>query len=150
METNRISMGKRIAIFENDPHLCEALVLFLRVKGWSVETFGSGEESAGVANWGDFMAVVCDFLLPGEDGLSVLRRVRKASETVVTVLITADSGGDVSANAESAGVNRILFKPFTTRDFEESLQTLTRNHSRRRSDALTPLNDPGALDPAGR
>ena len=110
METNLVPVGTRIAIIEDDVPLREALALFLRVKGWSVDTFGSGEESAGVGNWEEYTVVICDFSLPREDGLSVLRRVREASDKVVTVLITAFSDGDISARAESAGVDRILFQ----------------------------------------
>lgn len=136
MDTNQAPAGARAAIIEDDVPLREALVLFLRVKGWSVDTFGSGEESAGVANWEDFTVVICDFSLPREDGLSVLRRVREASDKVVTVLIAGDSGGDLSARAESAGVDRVLFKPISTMELVGSLGPLTQNRSGRRSMAL--------------
>jgi DNA-binding response OmpR family regulator len=136
MDTNQAPAGARAAIIEDDVPLREALVLFLRVKGWAVDTFGSGEESAGVANWEDFTVVICDFSLPREDGLSVLRRVREASDKVVTVLIAGDSGGDLSARAESAGVDRVLFKPISTMELVESLGALTQNRSGRRSMAL--------------
>ncbi|TRZ97372.1 MAG: response regulator [Deltaproteobacteria bacterium] len=133
---NQAPAGARAAIFEDDLPLRDALVLFLRVKGWTVDTFGSGEESAGVANWDDFTVVICDNSLPREDGLSVLRRVREASDKVVTVLIAGHSGGDLSARAESAGVDRILFKPISTMELVESLGALTGNRSGRRSMAL--------------
>ena len=132
--------GGRIAIIEGDVPLREALVLFLRVKGWSVEPFGSGEESAGIVNWGAFAVVICDFSLPREDGLSVLRRVREASDSVATVLITAYPGDDFLAHAESAGVDRILFKPFSTMELMESLEAMTENGSSRRSMAVASLH----------
>jgi len=121
METKTVSGGGRVAIIENDVPLREALVLFLRVKGWSVEPFGNGEESAGGVNWGEYTVVICDLSLPREDGLSVLRRVREVSDKVVTVLITTYPGGDISSKAASAGVDRILFKPFSTMELVESL-----------------------------
>jgi len=123
--------GGRIAIIEGDVPLREALVLFLRVKGWSVEPFGSGEESAGIVNWGAFAVVICDFSLPREDGLSVLRRVREASDKVVTVLITSWHRGDISVQAGLAGVDRILIKPFSTTELVESLGALAENRSGR-------------------
>jgi len=136
METNQAPAGGRIAVIEDDVPLRDALVLFLRVKGWSVDVFVSGEESAGVVNWGDFSVVICDSSLPREDGLSVLRRVREASDAVTTVLITPYPGGDISALAESAGVDRILHKPFSTMELVESLGGLAENRSRRRSVTL--------------
>ena len=133
MEPKWVPAGGRVAIIEDDVPLRDALVLFLRVKGWTVDTFGSGEESAGVANWGEYAVVICDSYLPREDGLSVLRRVREASDEVVTVLVTAYPGGDIPAQAASAGVDRILFKPFSTMELVESLGALTENRSGRRS-----------------
>jgi len=133
METNPVPAGARVALIENDGPLREALVLFLRVKGWSVDTFGSGEESAGVVSWGEYAVVICNFSLPREDGLSVLRRVREASDKVVTVLITSYPGGGIPAKAESAGVDRVLFKPLSTMELVESLGALTENRSGRKS-----------------
>ena len=133
METKRVPAGKRVAIIEDDIPLREALVLFLRVNGWWVDSFGSGEESGGVVNWGEYSVVICDLSLPREDGLSVLRRVREVSDKVVTVLITTYPGGDISAKAASAGVDRILFKPFSTMELLESLGARTENRSGRRS-----------------
>jgi DNA-binding response OmpR family regulator len=133
METKPLHVGAKVAIIEDDVPLREALVLFLRVKGWSVDTFGSGGELAGVVNWGEYAVVICDLSLPGEDGLSVLRRVREVSEKTVTVLITTYPGGDVPARAASAGVDRILFKPFSTMELVESLGALTEIRSGRGS-----------------
>ena len=140
METKQVPAKAKAAIIEDDVPLREALVLFLQVKGWSVDTFGSGEESAGVVNWGEYTVVICDFSLPREDGLSVLRRVREVSERVVTVLITTYPGGDISAQAESAGVDRILFKPFSTMELVESLEALAENRSGRSSVDLTSVS----------
>jgi DNA-binding response OmpR family regulator len=133
METNPVPKGASVALIEDDGPLREALVLFLRVKGWSVDTFGSGEESAGVVSWGEYAVVICNFSLPRENGLSVLRRVREASDKVVTVLITSYPGSGILEQAESAGVDRVLFMPLSTMELVESLGALTENRSGRRS-----------------
>ncbi|MBP2685826.1 MAG: DNA-binding response regulator [Deltaproteobacteria bacterium] len=139
METKRVPAGKRVAIIEDDIPLCEALVLFLRVKGWTVDSFGSGEETAGVANWGEYAVVICDLYLPREDGLSILRRVREASDEVVTVLVTAYPGGDIPAQAASAGVDRFLYKPFSSMELVESLGALTENRAGRNALELNSI-----------
>ena len=139
METKRVPAGKRVAIIEDDIPLREALILFLRVKGWTVDTFGSGEETAGVANWGEYAVVICDLYLPREDGLSLLRRVREASDEVVTVLVTAYPGNDIPAQAASAGVDRYLYKPFSTMELVESLGVLTEKRAGRRALELTSI-----------
>ena len=139
METKRVPARGRVAIIEDDVPLREALVLFLRVKGWTVDTFGSGEGTAGVANWGEYAVVICDLYLPRENGLSLLRRVREASDEVVTVLVTAYPGGDIPAQAASAGIDRFLYKPFSTMELVESLGALTENRAGRRALELTSI-----------
>ena len=139
MEMKRVPAGKRVAIIEDDIPLREALILFLRVKGWTVDTFGSGEETAGVANWGEYAVVICDLYLPREDGLSLLRRIREASDEVVTVLVTAYPGNDIPAQAASAGVDRYLYKPFSTMELVESLGALTEKRAGRRALELTSI-----------
>ena len=139
METKRVPAGKRVAIIEDDIPLREALILFLRVKGWTVDTFGSGEETAGVANWGEYAVVICDLYLPREDGLSLLRRVREASDEVVTVLVTAYPGNDIPAQAASAGVDRFLYKPFSSMELVESLGALTENRAGRNALELNSI-----------
>jgi DNA-binding response OmpR family regulator len=135
METYQAPAGARIAIIEDDKSLRDALAAFLRVKGWLVDTFESGEESLRAVNWDDFTAVISDFVLGRENGLSVLRRVMDASDKIVTVLITSYPGGNVSAQAKAAGVERILCKPFSTMELVESLAAPTKNKSSRRSAA---------------
>jgi len=135
--------GVRIAIVEDDMPLRESLAFFFRAKGYHVETFGCAEDAAGIGGRDDFDAVICDYLLPGDDGLSVLRHVREGAGKAVTVLITAYSGVDVSRLAESACVDRILFKPFSTSELEDTLKALAESPSGP-AGAVGPLRDPAS------
>mgnify|MGYP001488239482 CR=1 FL=1 len=116
--------GTRLAIVEDDMMLRESLAAFFRAKGCYVETFGSAEDAKAIEGRKDLDAVISDYLLPGDDGLSVLRRVREASPNVITILITSYPGSGIAVRAESAGADRILLKPFSTKELEESLHTL--------------------------
>ncbi len=116
--------GTRVAIVEDDMMLRESLAAFFRAKGCHVETFCSAKDAEAIKGRKDIDAVISDYLLPGDDGFSVLRRVREASRNVITILITGYPGSDIAVQAESAGVDRILLKPFSTEELEESLRTL--------------------------
>lgn len=116
--------GRRVAIVEDDRMLRESLAAFFRAKGCHVETFCSAEDAGAIEGGKDLDAVITDHFLPGDDGLSVLRRVRESSRNVVTILITGYPGSNVAVQAGSAGVDRILLKPFSTEELEESLRTL--------------------------
>ncbi|MBI5342484.1 MAG: response regulator [Deltaproteobacteria bacterium] len=113
--------GTRIAIIEDDALLRESLALFLRVRRCRVETFGSAEEAGEAAMPGRFDIVISDYLLPGEDGLSFLRRVRGGSKNTGTMLITAHARIEVPREAQGAGIDSFLMKPFSTKDLESAL-----------------------------
>ena len=116
--------GIRIAIIEDDASLRESLSIFLRVKGFRVETFGSAEEAVDAAKPGRFDIVISDYLLPGEDGLSLLCRVREGSGGAGTVLITAHMREAVRNGARAAGIDNFLLKPFSADELEAALRRI--------------------------
>jgi DNA-binding response OmpR family regulator len=117
--------GVRIAIVEDDAPLRESLALFLQVKGCLVETFGSAEDAGDVRKLGGFGVLISDFLLPKEDGISLLRRVREASKTVITVLVTAHGNRDFPEETRLAGIDGYIAKPFSTEELVDVLLRLT-------------------------
>ena len=114
--------GLCIAVIEDDPLLLDSLALFLQVNGCRVESFGRAEEFCKSGSFRRFDVVICDYLLPGENGASVLRRVREESKTVFTILITAYRGKELPEEAERAGVDVTIRKPFSTADLEDTLR----------------------------
>lgn len=119
-----MSTGKRVAVVEDDQLLCDSLALFLRVKGCEVETFGSAKEARDAGSFRRFDVVISDFLLPGENGIALLRRVREESETAITILITAYRGKELPEEASRSGVVAVLYKPFSKVELEDTLQRL--------------------------
>jgi DNA-binding response OmpR family regulator len=116
--------GIHVAIVEDDTLLRGSLALFLRVKGCRVETFGSAEEAGDAGKLGGFGVVISDLMLPGEDGLSLLRRVHAASKTVKTVLVTAHGNKGFPEEAMQAGIDGYIAKPFATEELEGMLLRL--------------------------
>jgi len=117
--------GIRVAIVEDDTSLRVSFALFLRVKGCRVETFGSAEEAGDARTLGEFGIVISDFLLPGEDGISLLRRVREASKTVITILVTPPGNRDFPEETRRAGIDACVAKPISSEALEGVLLRLT-------------------------
>ena len=117
--------GERVAIVEDDTSLRVSFALFLRVKGCRVETFGCAEEAGDARTLGEFGIVISDFLLPGEDGISLLRRVREASKTVITILVTAHGNRDFPEETRRAGIDACVAKPISSEALEGVLLRLT-------------------------
>lgn len=118
VETPDALSGVQVAFVEDDNLLRESLAIFLRIKGCRVETFSSAEETGGAGKLCGFDIVISDFLLPGEDGISLLRKVREASKVVKTVLISGYGNKDFPEETRRAGIDAYISKPFSTEDLE--------------------------------
>jgi two-component system OmpR family response regulator len=112
--------GMRIAIIEDDALLRSSLALFLRARGGRVETYACAEEAGNGVIQGGFDLVISNYLLPGENGLSFLRKIRESTEKTGTVLTAAYAGRNVQKEA-LAGIDSFLVKPFSTKELEEAL-----------------------------
>jgi len=117
-------VGAKIAIIEDDALLCRSMALFLQVRGARVVTYGSAEEAGDAVLRGGFDLVISGFRLPGESGLSFLRRLREASATAGTVLIVSREGKDLPKEAADAGIDNFLAKPFSTKELEVAISRI--------------------------
>ena len=82
-------MSTRILVIDDDPGIRRVLERGLQYEGYLVETAGDGE--AGVRALRDRTPdlVILDVMLPGVDGIEVLRRVRQAGDAVPVILLIA-------------------------------------------------------------
>ncbi|MBE2213155.1 MAG: response regulator transcription factor [Opitutaceae bacterium] len=109
----------------------------LEEQGWTVEVAHDGNDALTLAGSRHFDALVLDIMLPGRDGLSVLRRLREEKNTVPVVLLTAR--GDVRERVEGLelGADDYLPKPFSMLELVARLKAVWR---RRTGDGLNVLS----------
>ena len=73
-------MTNRILIIEDEEKIARFIELELIHEGYEVEKCGDGRTGLELAEGGDFSLVLLDIMLPGLNGLEVLRRLRKNSD----------------------------------------------------------------------
>lgn len=112
-QTNR----KRILIIEDDPHIAQGLELNLSLQGYEIAVAGSGPE--GLRMWKEFNPhmIVLDIMLPGLDGLSVLRHVRLEQQRLPVLILSAKGDPDDRVRGLSCGSDDYLSKPFNLEEF---------------------------------
>ena len=109
---------KRILIAEDEPRIASFLEKGLRANGFTTAVAGDGDEALLRARSGDFDLLVLDIGLPGRDGFSVLRELRRGDSRLPVVILTARDGvADTVAGLEG-GADDYVTKPFR---FEELL-----------------------------
>ncbi|MGB7552010.1 MAG: response regulator, partial [Chromatiaceae bacterium] len=120
----------RILVVDDDPALRDLLAEYLTVNGLTVETVcdGAAMRRACVQEMPD--AIVLDLMLPGEDGLSLVRELRTHSRVPILMLSARGEEIDRVVGLE-VGADDYLAKPFSPRELLARLHALVR---RARSD----------------
>ena len=108
---------KRILIIEDDAHIALGLKLNLTLQGYEVAIAGNG--SGGLRLWkeGNPHLIVLDIMLPGLDGLSVLRHIRLEDERLPILILSAKGEADDRVKGFSCGADDYLAKPFQLEEF---------------------------------
>jgi DNA-binding response OmpR family regulator len=123
----------RILIVEDDLALQRIIVKRLRETGYIVKACATGTDRLGYASSADFDAIVLDVMLPGIDGLSILRTLRAQNRQVGILLLTARDSIEDRVTGLDAGADDYLVKPFAFEELLARLRTLLR-----RPNAATP------------
>jgi len=104
---------QRILVVDDDPAITSVLKRGLSYEGFAVDTAASGTEALATARERDPHLVILDIMMPGLDGLEVLRRLRAADPRLPILLLTArDAPADQVAGLER-GADDYVVKPFT-------------------------------------
>ncbi|HHB89704.1 MAG TPA: response regulator transcription factor [Anaerolineae bacterium] len=115
----------RLLIIEDDEDLRRALKMSLRQQGYQVETAGTGPKGLKKARAQGYDLIILDLMLPGLDGLSLVRALRQTSQTPVLILTARSSEIDKIIGLES-GADDYLTKPFSLGELVARIRALLR------------------------
>lgn len=116
----------RILMVEDDTALCEALRPALEAAGFHTDFCHSGTDGLALLKSGAYDVCVLDRMLPGLDGLNILRASRSNGITTPVLMLTALSGIRERVDGLDAGADDYLAKPFDTRELLARLRALSR------------------------
>jgi two-component system response regulator MprA len=102
----------RILVIDDDPATTSILKRSLTFEGFAVDVAGSGEEGLARARERYPDLVVLDLMIPGIDGLEVLRRLRAADEQLPVLLLTAKDAAANQVEGFERGADDYVVKPF--------------------------------------
>lgn len=105
---------KTIYVVEDDASIAELIAYALRGEGFTVKTFERGELFLAALSEGLPALTLLDIMLPGLDGLSILRRLRENARTagVPVILLTAKSSEYDKVVGLDSGADDYIAKPF--------------------------------------
>jgi DNA-binding NtrC family response regulator len=116
----------RILIAEDDPNLREALVSYLREKGYAVDLARHGGEALNLIRRHDYPLILTDLVMPEADGLEVLRAARQRNPAALVVIMTGHASLTSALQATREGAYDYLRKPFNLQEIEVAVDNAAR------------------------
>lgn len=116
----------RILVVEDERKIADLVRKALEATGFVVETCGNGDDALVWAQRSAFDAVVLDIMVPGRDGLSVLRQLRASGNATPVLLLTARSSLDERIEGLNLGADDYLPKPFYTEELVARINAILR------------------------
>lgn len=130
----------RILIVEDEPQLARFVQLELMHEEYEVVVSGDGREGLTLAEGGGFDLILLDIMLPGLNGLEVLRRLRKTDENTPVIMLTARDSVMDKVSGLDMGADDYITKPFAIEELLARIRVTLRQH-KAASAAASPASD---------
>ena len=120
----------RALVVDDEPMLADMLRMALRNEGWDTRVANDGQTALKLARETPPDVVVLDIMMPGIDGLTVLRRLREAGNDCPVLLLTAKDAVEDRVAGLTAGGDDYVTKPFSLEEVMARLRGLVRRSLR--------------------
>lgn len=137
MERSKKETSMKVLVVEDEEKLASLMEKGLRAEGIEIERTGSGREALDRIEKGKFDAVLLDVMIHDLDGISVLKRVRRAGLRVPILLVTARDAREERIEGLDAGADDYIVKPFFLDELVARLNAVLRRSVGQGLDILT-------------
>jgi len=119
-------MPLKILLVEDDTEMANHILHALREHGHDVEVSRDGHAGLARARSGEHAALIVDRMLPGLDGLSLMRQLRSEASRIPVLFLTTMNGLDDRVEGLEAGADDYLAKPFAFAELLARVNAITR------------------------
>ena len=127
----------RILIAEDDPKLLKSLVHIFELNHYAVDGVDNGIDAFDFASTDEYDGLVLDIMMPGMDGMTLLKKLRASGITVPALFLTARTEIDQRIEGLDAGADDYLSKPFSTGELLARVRAMLRRKENFTPDMLT-------------
>ena len=126
----------RVLFIEDYEPLQKSLARGLREAGFAVDVTGDGQEGLWHATSHEYDVIILDLMLPGMDGLSVLKQLRDAGKQTHVLILTARGETADRVRGLELGADDYLAKPFAFEELLARVRALLRREYKRKNPLL--------------
>src|SRR5262245_7743131 len=132
MDASRPKTAARVLLVEDDSNIRELVELHLQLEGLTVVSKSDGNDALALARSDTFELIVLDLMLPGLDGVTLCRAIRRDSRNtdVPILMLTARRDEVDKVLGLDSGADDYLTKPFGVRELVARVRALLRRRRR--------------------
>ena len=119
---------QKILIVEDEEKIARFVELELKHEGYEVDKAYDGRKGLELAESGEYSLILLDIMLPGINGIEILRRVRKNSDVPVIMLTARDAVMDKVSGLDM-GADDYITKPFAIEELLARIRVTLRKSS---------------------
>lgn len=119
----------KILLAEDEVSMARAIVRILEKNNYHAEAVYNGIDAVNYLLTGDYDAAILDIMMPGMDGIEVLKQIREKGITIPVIMLTAKAEIDDKVQGLDSGANDYLTKPFDTKELLARIRAMTRSQS---------------------
>ena len=127
----------RILIAEDDPKLLKSLLRIFELNHYTADGVNNGTDAFDFAFSGEYDGLVLDIMMPGLDGITLLKKLRAQGITTPALFLTARTEIDQRIEGLDAGADDYLPKPFSTGELLARVRAMLRRKDNFTPDMLT-------------
>lgn len=127
----------RLLIAEDEPDLAEALTAFFEKNRFTVEAVNDGISAYDYVVSGDYDAIILDIMMPGKNGIEVLKELRQEGIKTPVMMLTAKGEKDDRITGFDSGADDYLPKPFAPDELLSRVRAMMRRNEDYKPSLLT-------------
>ncbi|MBO6219248.1 MULTISPECIES: response regulator transcription factor [unclassified Treponema] len=127
----------RVLLVEDEEGLSQALVEIFKKNRISIDAVLDGKEGLKFAESGIYDVLILDIMLPGIDGISILKTLRENHNNVPVIFLTAKDDVSDKITGLDAGADDYLTKPFSSDELLARVRALSRRKGELKDDSVT-------------
>ena len=126
----------RLLVADDDKDIAKVLTALFERNGYSVDVVYDGKDAYDYAAAGDYDGLVLDIMMPGMDGLEVLKKLRTTGVKTPVLLLTAKGDVEDRVNGLDAGADDYLPKPFAANELLARIRAMLRRKEQYHTDVM--------------